>query len=88
MESLQIWATPLLSVKAEEVKRIVNKEQEMIVTARIRQEMARVRNDAIATGMRSALAVVLDYCNKEDLFPEEKIAEIQKFCEKGLNKKD
>jgi hypothetical protein len=72
-------------VKAEEVKQTVNKEQEMIVTARIRQEMAKVRNDAIATGMRSALAVVLDYCNKEDLFPEEKIAEIQKFCEKGLN---
>ena len=66
----------------------MNKEQEMIVTARVRQEMTRVRNDAIATGMRSALAVVLDYCNKEDLFPEEKIAEIQKFCEKGLNKKD
>ena len=60
----------------------------MIVTARIRQEMAKVRSDSIATGMRSALAVVLDYCNKEDLFPEEKIAEIQKFCEKGLNKKD
>ena len=58
------------------------------MTARVRQEMTRVRNDAIATGMRSALAVVLDYCNKEDLFPEEKIAEIQKFCEKGLNKKD
>ena len=55
------------------------------MTARIRQEMAKVRNDAIATGMRSALAVVLDYCNKEDLLPEEKIAEIQKFCEKGLN---
>ena len=48
------------------------------------QEMTKVRNDAIATGMRSALAVVLDYCNKEGLFPEEKIAEIQKFCEKGL----
>lgn len=85
MGSLHILATPLLSVKAEEVEQIVNKEQEMIVTARIRQEMAKVRNDAIATGMRSALAVVLDYCNKEDLFPEEKIAEIQKFCEKGLN---
>lgn len=55
------------------------------MTARIKQEMTKVRNDAIATGMRSALAVVLDYCNKEDLFPEEKIAEIQKFCEKGLN---
>ena len=81
-------ATPLLSVKAEEVKQIVNREQEMIVTARVRQEMTKVRNDAIATGMRSALAVVLDYCNKEDLFPEEKVAEIQKFCEKGLNKKD
>ena len=66
----------------------MNKEQEMIVTARVRQEMTKVRNDAIATGMRSALAVVLDYCNKGDLFPEEKIAEIQKFCEKGLNKKD
>lgn len=63
----------------------MNKEQEMIVTARVRQEMTKVRNDAIATGMRSVLAVVLDYCNKEGLFPEEKIAEIQKFCEKGLN---
>ena len=84
MESLHIWATPLLSVKAEEVKRIVNKEQEMIVTARIRQEMAKVRNDAIATGMRSALAVVLDYCNK-DKSAEERIREIKEFCEKGLN---
>ena len=80
-------ATPPLSVKAEEVKRIVNKEQEMIVTARIRQEMTKVRNDAIATGMRSALAVVLDYCNK-DISAEDKVAEIREFCEKGLNKKD
>ena len=87
MESLQIWATPLLSVKAEEVKRIVNKEQEIIVTARVRQEMTKVRNDAIATGMRSALAVVLDYCNK-DISAEDKVAEIREFCEKGLNKKD
>lgn len=59
----------------------------MIVTARIRQEMAKVRNDAIATGMRSALAVVLDYCNK-DISAEDKVAEIREFCEKGLNKKD
>ena len=80
-------ATPLLSVKAEEVKRIVNKEQEIIVTARVRQEMTKVRNDAIATGMRSALAVVLDYCNK-DISAEDKVAEIREFCEKGLNKKD
>ena len=84
MESLRTWATPLLSVKAEEVKQIVNKEQEMIVTARIRQEMAKVRNDSIATGMRSALAVVLDYCNK-DKSAEERIREIKEFCEKGLN---
>ena len=74
-------------MKAEEVKRIVNKEQEIIVTARVRQEMTRVRNDAIATGMRSALAVVLDYCNK-DISAEDKVAEIREFCEKGLNKKD
>ena len=66
---------------------IMNKEQEMIVTARIRQEMTKVRNDAIATGMRSALAVVLDYCNK-DISAEDKVAEIREFCEKGLNKKD
>ena len=87
MESLRTWATPLLSVRAEEVKQTVNKEQEIIVTARIRQEMAKVRNDAIATGMRSALAVVLDYCNK-DISAEDKVAEIREFCEKGLNKKD
>ena len=87
MESLHILATPPLSVKAEEVKRIVNKEQEIIVTARVRQEMTKVRNDAIATGMRSALAVVLDYCNK-DISAEDKVAEIREFCEKGLNKKD
>ena len=74
-------------MKAEEVKRIVNKEQEIIVTARVRQEMTKVRNDAIATGMRSALAVVLDYCNK-DISAEDKVAEIREFCEKGLNKKD
>ena len=65
----------------------MNKEQEMIVTTRVRQEMTKVRNDAIATGMRSALAVVLDYCNK-DISAEDKVAEIREFCEKGLNKKD
>jgi len=54
-----------------------------MVTERIRQEMAKVRNDAIVTGMRSALAVVLDYCNK-DISAEDKVAEIKEFCEKGL----
>lgn len=55
----------------------------MMVTERVRQEMAKVRNDAIVTGMRSVLAVVLDYCNK-DISAEDKVAEIKEFCEKGL----
>ena len=84
MESLQIWATPLLSVKTEEGKQIVNKEQETMVTMQIRQQMQKDRNAAIATGMRSALAVVLDYCNK-DKSAEERIREIKEFCEKGLH---
>ena len=54
-----------------------------MVTARVKQEMTKIRNDAITTGMRSALAVVLDYCKKE-IPAEDKVAEIREFCEKGL----
>ena len=49
----------------------------------IRQQMQKIRNESIATGMRSALAVVLDYCNKDES-ADEKIKEIKEFCEKGL----
>ncbi len=61
----------------------MNKEQETMVTMQIRQQMQKVRNESIATGMRSALAVVLDYCNKDES-ADEKIKEIKEFCEKGL----
>lgn len=46
--------------------------------------MTRVRNDAIVAGMKSALSVVLDMCNKEKT-DEEKLKEIKEFCEKGLH---
>lgn len=61
----------------------VNKEQEAMVTMQVRREMQKIRNDSITTGMRSALAVVLNYCNK-DGSAEEKIEEIKEFCKKGL----
>ena len=47
-------------------------------------EMTRVRNDAIVTGMKSALSVVLDMCNSEKP-TEDKLKEIKEFCEKGLH---
>ena len=46
--------------------------------------MTRVRNDAIVTGMKSALSVVLDMCNSEKP-TEDKLKEIKEFCEKGLH---
>lgn len=46
--------------------------------------MTRVRNDAIVTGMKSALSVVLDMCNNNKA-TEEKLKEIKEFCEKGLH---
>ena len=62
----------------------MNKEEEARITEQIRQEMTRVRNDAIVTGMKSALCVVLDMCNK-DMTDKEKLDEIKMFCEKGLH---
>lgn len=44
----------------------------------------RVRNDAIVTGMKSALSVVLDMCNKNKS-DHDKLDEIKVFCEKGLH---
>lgn len=64
----------------------MTEEQELKVTEQIRTEMTRVRNDAIATGMRSALAVVYDMCI-EDISDEKKIKLIKDFCEKGLKTK-
>ncbi len=62
----------------------MNKEQEEKLTKQIKTEMTRVRNDAIVTGMKSALSVVLDMCNKEKT-DKEKLDEIKEFCEKGLH---
>ena len=62
----------------------MTKEQEVKITEQIKTEMTRVRNDAIVIGMKSALSVILDMCNKEKL-DEEKLKEIKEFCEKGLH---
>lgn len=62
----------------------MNKEQEEKLTKQIKMEMTRVRNDAIVTGMKSALSVVLDMCNSEKP-TEDKLKEIKEFCEKGLH---
>lgn len=62
----------------------MNKEQEEKLTKQIKTEMTRVRNDAIVTGMKSALSVVLDMCNSEKP-TEDKLKEIKEFCEKGLH---
>lgn len=62
----------------------MNKEQEEKLTKQIRMEMTKVRNDAIVTGMKSALSVILDMCNK-DKTTEDKLKEIKEFCEKGIH---
>lgn len=62
----------------------MTKEQEVRLTEQIKTEMTRVRNDAIVAGMKSALGVVLDMCNK-DKTDEEKLKGIKEFCEKGLH---
>ena len=54
------------------------------MTKQIKYEMTRVRNEAIVTGMKSALGVVLSMCEK-DVSDEEKIKEIKEFCDKGIN---
>jgi hypothetical protein len=46
--------------------------------------MLKVRNDAIVTGMKSALSVVLDMC-KKGKSDKEKIKEIKEFCERGIH---
>lgn len=46
--------------------------------------MTKVRNDAIVTGMKSALSVILDMCNK-DKTTEDKLKEIKEFCVKGIH---
>ena len=62
----------------------MTREQELKVTKQIKYEMTRVRNEAIVTGMKSALGVVLSMCEK-DVSDEEKIKEIKEFCDKGIN---
>lgn len=62
----------------------MNKEQEAKITKQIKEEMTKVRNDAIVVGMKSALSVVLDMCKKEKS-AEERVREIEEFCEKGLH---
>lgn len=61
----------------------MTKEQESIISKQIHDEMMRVRNDAMVTGMKSAISVVFDICNKE-ITDTEKLEEIRTFCEKGL----
>lgn len=62
----------------------MNKEQEKKFTKQIKTELTKVRNDAIVTGMKSALSVVLDMCNNNKT-TEEKLKEIKELCEKGLH---
>jgi len=62
----------------------MNQEQEAKLNKEIRQQMLKVRNDAIVTGMKSALSVVLDMCNKGKS-DKEKIKEIKEFCERGIH---
>ena len=50
--------------------------------------MTNVRNDAVVTGMRSALAVVYDMCQKDNKTDDVKLKEIKEFCEKGMKKND
>ena len=62
----------------------MNKEQEEKLTKHIKTEMGKVRNAAMASGMKASLSIVLDICNK-DKTDEEKIIEIKDFCERGLH---
>lgn len=59
-------------------------QQEQTLTKRIKEEMTRVRNDAIVTGMKSAMSIILTMCNNSEDFPEDKVRKIQEFCERGL----
>lgn len=61
----------------------MNKQQEELLTQKIKLEMTKVRNNAIVTGMKSALRIVLDMCNKDET-TEDKLENIKWFCEKGL----
>lgn len=58
-------------------------EQEKFITDSIKDTMSRLRNDSVVTGMKSALAVVLDMCNKKKT-DKEKIEEIRQYCNKCL----
>lgn len=62
----------------------MNKEQETKLTGAIKEEMTRLRNNSIVTGMKSAIGVVLNMCNNDKLTTEEKLEEIKLFCENSL----
>lgn len=62
----------------------MNKEQETKLTEAIKEEMTRLRNNSIVTGMKSAIGVVLNMCNNDKLTTEEKLEEIKLFCENSL----
>lgn len=62
----------------------MTKEQEEKLTEQIKTEMTRVRNDAIATGMKTVLSVIFDIC-KNDKPIDAKLREIEEFCDKGLH---
>ena len=63
----------------------MNKEQETKLTEAIKEEMTRLRNNSIVTGMKSALGVVLNMFNNDKWTTEQKLEEIKSFCEKSLN---
>ena len=75
-------------MKLEGIKYIgeiqMNKDQEVKLTGFIKDEMLKVRNAAMASGMKASLTIVLDICNKNKT-DEEKIIEIKDFCERGLH---
>lgn len=62
----------------------MNKEQETKLTEAIKEEMTRLRNNSIVTGMKSAIIVVLNMCNNDNWTTEQKLKEIRLFCERSL----
>ena len=66
----------------------MDREQEQKVLQKVKEIMTSVRNDAVVAGMRSALAVVYDMCQKDNKTDDVKLKEIKEFCEKGMKKND
>lgn len=67
----------------------MNKEQEAKTVDQAKEIMTRLRNDSIATGMRSALGAIYGLIEKSNKSDSETLAEIKEFCKKGIeNPKD